>query len=147
MKSRKPKASPATHVVKENKNSASSQVASPNAELGWVGVVGSPKGLTRLLQDEIPWWCLPRTAQPGALVAMYATMTASQERQGILGVFRVVDFEPDRDGECTIYGRGATSFVRLAVITRLEQSVSLKALRLDPILGVASCVRQNFQGT
>lgn len=115
--------------------------------IGWVGVVASPNGLTRMLQDENPWWCLPRTAMPGSIVAMYATFAASAKRQGIFGVFRLIDFDSERDGECKIYGKGITYFARLKVITRLEQSVALKVLRSDPVLGVAPCVRQNFQGT
>lgn len=114
---------------------------------GWIGVVGSPNGLNRMLQDESPWWCLPRTAIPGSIVAMYATLTASSTRQGIFGIFRLIDFDSERDAECKIYGKGITYFARLEVIVRLEQSVSLKTLRADPVLGLAPCVRQNFQGT
>lgn len=78
---------------------------------------------------------------------MYATKTASSARQGIFCVFRLVAFDQRRDSECRIYGKGRTVFVELAVMKRLEPSISLKMLRLDPILGAAPCVRQNFQGT
>ncbi len=124
-------------------------MAEENAGAGWIGVAASIDGLRRLSESDDLWWSLPKTAASGALIAMYATKTASAERQGIFGFFRVVGFDAKRDGECSKYGKGrrATSFVRLAVVKRLARSIPLKTLRADPVLGIAPCIRQNFQGT
>ena len=111
------------------------------ADTGWIGVVGSRESLDRFRGAGPHWWCLPNEAKAGSIVAMYCTGQTSKSHQGVFAVFRVEAFDATRNSECKGYGRasgyGSTAFAHINLVKRLDVPVSSKALRSDPILGVA----------
>jgi hypothetical protein len=126
--------------------------AKDRIEEGWVGVIGTKPSLERVLADSTPWWCLPKAAVIGAFVAMYCTSTASTRGQGIFALYSLTGFESEHDEQCRRYGStarifGYPAFARLALQKSLDQPLTWREMRLDPVLSSAQCVQRRFQGT
>lgn len=87
------------------RNSALKKAEKVERQPGWLGVVGTADGRDRLRRRSDLWWCLPDSANPGALVAMYLTKQRfGSANAGIFALFTFTGFIEGRDAECADFG-------------------------------------------
>lgn len=121
----------------------------------WVGVVGSRDTVERLRIEAETWWCAPKEAAAGDLLALYVARSKLKElpenQGGIVAVFEIVGAAPEQESECRRYGGGAGAqiLVPVKILVKEKFSVSLKLadMKLDSQLRAAKFVRRSMQGT
>lgn len=121
----------------------------------WLGVASTREGIERLRNQGETWWCAPKKAMPGDLLAIYVAKhrlpEVPENEAGIVAVFEIVAPEPARASECKQFGGGFGRPIpvpfKIAVKERFPLSLRLADMKQDPILATAQFVRRSFQGT
>lgn len=95
----------------------------------------------------VAYWCVKSTAQKGDIILLYCPRAASFARQGVFA--EAVILEPPNEkckdnNLCRAYG---LYYVTVEIKRRFNPSLTAKDIKSDRVLGVASFVRRNFQGT
>lgn len=123
----------------------------------WIGVAGKPSSVARLDAESETWWCVPREAKSGDVLAMYCTASVGEGRQGIFAQYTILAFDPMKDSECKAYGSYAgfqmegkntrPCYATMRQTALYANPLSAAEMRRDPVLRGAGFVRRNFQGT
>lgn len=117
-----------------------------------VGVIGTNESLERILGQGEIWWCVPQIADIGTLVIMYCTRHVSNIHQGMLGLYKLIDIDRERDIECRKYGASSgysdkPMYATLRRVKKFKRPLRLEVLRKNLVLTNAQFMRRNFQGT
>jgi hypothetical protein len=100
----------------------------------WIGVSGQP------LDNRSPtsWWCFPRTAMRGDLLAMY---------ERLIGIVRLESIESHpHEGELRCAQVGLLT-AETKFICSLVRPITARELKNNKVLRNLPAVRRNFQGT
>jgi hypothetical protein len=109
----------------------------------------------RLRTEDRTWWCVPKAATPGDLIAIYVARNhlrdLPEDQGGIVSIFEIVGAAPKQELACRRFGGGATGHVlapvAVAVKERFSISLKLADMKRDKRLSVSQFVRRSFQGT
>lgn len=102
----------------------------------WVGVVGSRDAVNRLRTEDLTWWCVPKEAAAGDLLAMYVARSRlrdlPEDQGGIVAIFEITGPDPERDTDCRQFGGGGGMQVLAPVKIAVRQcfSISLKLVEM-----------------
>lgn len=121
----------------------------------WVGVVGSRDTVERLRTETETWWCAPKDAAAGDLLALYVARSKLKDlpenQGGIVAIFEIVGAALEQETECRRYGGGASgqtlAAVRILVKEKFSVSLKLADMKRDGRLSAAQFVRRSMQGT
>lgn len=121
----------------------------------WLGVAGSREAVDRLRNQSETWWCAPKTATAGDLLAIYVAKNRlpdlPENEGGLVAIFEIVAPEPARASECKQFGGGFGRPIpvpfKIVVKERFPVSLRLAEMKLDATLASAQFVRRSFQGT
>lgn len=120
----------------------------------WIGVVGSRDGVDRLRSQDETWWCAPKEAAPGDLLAIYIARNRlkelPEEEGGISAIFEIVGQAPERTEDCRSYRTGVGAVpvpIKIIAKQRFPVSLRLAEMKADSFLAKAAFVRRSFQGT
>lgn len=121
----------------------------------WLGVVGSRDTVARLRNENETWWCAPKEAVTGDLIALYVARSKLKDlpenHGGIVAIFEILGAEAARETDCRGFGGGMSGQIlapiKIAAKERFAVSLKLADMRADPRLRMSQFVRRSFQGT
>jgi hypothetical protein len=121
----------------------------------WVGVVGSRETVERLRTETETWWCAPKEATAGDLIALYVARSKLKDlpenQAGIVAIFEILGADAEREMDCRGFGggMGGQILAPIRIVAKEKFAVSLKLadMRQDIRLSASQFVSRSFQGT
>lgn len=118
----------------------------------WIGVIGTKISRERFGGDEEAWFCMPKSAEVGDLMVMYASKKAVGKKHGLFAVYEVVGKDSSKDRVCSSYGIFSGTgerpvYTLLKCVKAFSKPISYTDMMSHPLLQNASFVRRNFQAT
>jgi predicted RNA-binding protein with PUA-like domain len=115
----------------------------------WIGVIGTNLTYERFGNEEENWFCLPRTAEVGDTLVLYATKKIAKNDNGLFAAYTITNKDPEKDSLCKKYGvsQGMLAHVDMKKIKEFKNRVTLDILRKDDLFSSSQFVRRNAQAT
>jgi predicted RNA-binding protein with PUA-like domain len=115
----------------------------------WIGVIGTNQTYERFGNEDENWFCLPRTAQVGDSLVLYATKKIAKAKNGLFASYKIVQLDPTKNAVCNKYGTSQGTLVHVDMLKdkTFKNRVTLDILRNDDVFKTTQFVRRNAQAT